>query len=73
MVVGGLAMLLGTLDPLEGSVVILAKVPAGPRLRVTEGVTLNHPSFTERIDIDPSVTLSAKNFTLSPSSCAPST
>ena len=34
---------------------------------------LNQTSLTERIDIDPSATLSEKNFTLSALSCTPST
>jgi hypothetical protein len=40
---------------------------------VLMGVLLNQPSLTDRIDIEPSVTLSAKKPTLSASSCAPST
>lgn len=44
-----------------------------PLPRQTQSALLNQPSLTDRIDIDPSVTLSAKNVTLSALSCAPST
>ena len=36
-------------------------------------VVCPQPNLTDRIDIDPSVTLSAKKLTLSPSHCAPRT
>ena len=49
------------------------KSGVAPLAPAMNSVVYPQPNLTDRIDIDPSVTLSAKKLTLSPSPCAPRT